>query len=303
MAPVAVPQQGVDLGIAARHGYGRSLCSTPLMIVSRKILGCTPWRERWRTWGRYPASCGRCDRGHKMREYLASSARIRRLEFTLDGLSTAYPITVWHRGAGGHCRAAWGSVAAMEDPARNCFALPPDAVLHGAIVVWTEPMPPSIAAVVVAAGRGLRAGGSLPKQYRPILGATALRKSLALMAEHEAVTLVQPVIHAAIATFMSNPRPSSAFFRLSTAGGRGRPPCARDSTRFRCARRRSCSFTTRPARSPRRRSSRARLPRRIRHLRRCRAPPRRHGQDRGRGGRVTGPSTAPPAARADAASL
>ena len=57
-------------------------------------------------------------------------------------------------------------------------------------------MPPSIAAVVVAAGRGLRAGGSLPKQYRPILGATALRKSLALMAEHEAVTLVQPVIHA-----------------------------------------------------------------------------------------------------------
>ncbi len=52
-----------------------------------------------------------------------------------------------------------------------------------------------IAAVIVAAGRGLRAGGDVPKQYRPIFGGTALRKSLALMAEHEAITLVQPVIH------------------------------------------------------------------------------------------------------------
>ena len=52
-----------------------------------------------------------------------------------------------------------------------------------------------IAAVIVAAGRGLRAGGDVPKQYRPLFGGTALRKSLALMAEHEAITLVQPVIH------------------------------------------------------------------------------------------------------------
>jgi 2-C-methyl-D-erythritol 4-phosphate cytidylyltransferase/2-C-methyl-D-erythritol 2,4-cyclodiphosphate synthase len=53
-----------------------------------------------------------------------------------------------------------------------------------------------VAAVVVAAGRGLRAGGDLPKQYRRILGEPVIRPSLATLARHEAVFVVQPVIHA-----------------------------------------------------------------------------------------------------------
>ncbi len=41
-----------------------------------------------------------------------------------------------------------------------------------------------VAAVVVAAGRGLRAGGDLPKQYRQILGEPVIRPSLAMLAGH-----------------------------------------------------------------------------------------------------------------------
>ena len=52
-----------------------------------------------------------------------------------------------------------------------------------------------VAAVVVAAGRGLRAGGDLPKQYRQILGEPVIRPSLATLAGHGAISAVQPVIH------------------------------------------------------------------------------------------------------------
>jgi 2-C-methyl-D-erythritol 4-phosphate cytidylyltransferase/2-C-methyl-D-erythritol 2,4-cyclodiphosphate synthase len=52
-----------------------------------------------------------------------------------------------------------------------------------------------VAAVVVAAGRGLRAGGDLPKQYRPILGEPVIRPSLATLALHRGISVVQPVIH------------------------------------------------------------------------------------------------------------
>jgi len=53
-----------------------------------------------------------------------------------------------------------------------------------------------VAAVVVAAGRGLRAGGDRPKQYRSILNVPVIRPSLAAFANHSAVAAVQPVIHA-----------------------------------------------------------------------------------------------------------
>jgi 2-C-methyl-D-erythritol 4-phosphate cytidylyltransferase / 2-C-methyl-D-erythritol 2,4-cyclodiphosphate synthase len=52
-----------------------------------------------------------------------------------------------------------------------------------------------VAAVVVAGGRGLRVGGDRPKQYRELAGHPVIRPSLALLAEHSAVGLVQPVIH------------------------------------------------------------------------------------------------------------
>ena len=56
-------------------------------------------------------------------------------------------------------------------------------------------MAASVAAVIVAAGRGLRAGGDLPKQYRQVLGEPAIRSSLIALASHAGISLVQPVIH------------------------------------------------------------------------------------------------------------
>jgi 2-C-methyl-D-erythritol 4-phosphate cytidylyltransferase/2-C-methyl-D-erythritol 2,4-cyclodiphosphate synthase len=52
-----------------------------------------------------------------------------------------------------------------------------------------------VAAIVVAAGRGLRAGGDVPKQYRQILGEPVIRPSLVALAEHGEIAAVQPVIH------------------------------------------------------------------------------------------------------------
>jgi 2-C-methyl-D-erythritol 4-phosphate cytidylyltransferase / 2-C-methyl-D-erythritol 2,4-cyclodiphosphate synthase len=51
-----------------------------------------------------------------------------------------------------------------------------------------------VAAVIVAAGRGSRAGGDLPKQFRPIGGESMLRRALSMFVEHGEVSLVQPVI-------------------------------------------------------------------------------------------------------------
>jgi len=56
-------------------------------------------------------------------------------------------------------------------------------------------MGPSVAAVIVAAGRGLRAGGNLPKQYRRLAGEPMIRSSLTLFAWHGEVAAVQTVIH------------------------------------------------------------------------------------------------------------
>ena len=69
-------------------------------------------------------------------------------------------------------------------------------------------MTPGVAAIVVAAGRGLRAGGDLPKQYREIAGEPVIRPSLARFASHRAISAVQPVIHP----------DDAAMFQAATAG-------------------------------------------------------------------------------------
>src|SRR5215472_3903255 len=65
-----------------------------------------------------------------------------------------------------------------------------------------------IAAVVVAGGRGLRAGGDVPKQYREIAGEPVIRPALAAFLSHPQVGAVQPVIHAQ----------DESAFRAATAG-------------------------------------------------------------------------------------
>jgi 2-C-methyl-D-erythritol 4-phosphate cytidylyltransferase / 2-C-methyl-D-erythritol 2,4-cyclodiphosphate synthase len=65
-----------------------------------------------------------------------------------------------------------------------------------------------VAAVVVAAGRGYRAGGDMPKQYREIAGEPVIRPTLAAFLRHPQVDAIQPVIH---------PDDAGAF-RAATAG-------------------------------------------------------------------------------------
>jgi 2-C-methyl-D-erythritol 4-phosphate cytidylyltransferase/2-C-methyl-D-erythritol 2,4-cyclodiphosphate synthase len=65
-----------------------------------------------------------------------------------------------------------------------------------------------IAAVIVAAGRGNRAGADMPKQFRPIRGEPMIRQSLVMFLEHPNVALVQPVIH----------QDDLAIFQSSVAG-------------------------------------------------------------------------------------
>jgi len=65
-----------------------------------------------------------------------------------------------------------------------------------------------VAAVVVAGGRGFRAGGEVPKQYRALAGEPVIRPTLAAFLRHPQIDAVQPVIH---------PDDASAF-RAATAG-------------------------------------------------------------------------------------
>ena len=65
-----------------------------------------------------------------------------------------------------------------------------------------------IAAVVVAGGRGLRAGGGFPKQYRELAGEPVIRPALLAFLSHPQVGAVQPVIH----------QQDEEIFRTATAG-------------------------------------------------------------------------------------
>jgi 2-C-methyl-D-erythritol 4-phosphate cytidylyltransferase/2-C-methyl-D-erythritol 2,4-cyclodiphosphate synthase len=56
-------------------------------------------------------------------------------------------------------------------------------------------MTSAVAAIIVAAGRGVRTGGQIPKKYRELAGEPIIRSSLSLFAWHGQIGAVQPVIH------------------------------------------------------------------------------------------------------------
>ncbi|MEE7463149.1 MULTISPECIES: bifunctional 2-C-methyl-D-erythritol 4-phosphate cytidylyltransferase/2-C-methyl-D-erythritol 2,4-cyclodiphosphate synthase [Methylobacterium] len=58
-----------------------------------------------------------------------------------------------------------------------------------------------VAAVVVAAGRGIRIGGGTPKQYRRVGGQAVLTRTLAALAADDSIARIQPVIAADAAEF------------------------------------------------------------------------------------------------------
>jgi 2-C-methyl-D-erythritol 4-phosphate cytidylyltransferase/2-C-methyl-D-erythritol 2,4-cyclodiphosphate synthase len=82
-------------------------------------------------------------------------------------------------------------------------------------------MPSQVAAIVVAAGRGLRAGGDVPKQYRSLHGRPVIGPSLAAFVRHQGVSFVQPVIH----------QDDSALFAAASVGLDLRPAVPGGATR------------------------------------------------------------------------
>jgi 2-C-methyl-D-erythritol 4-phosphate cytidylyltransferase / 2-C-methyl-D-erythritol 2,4-cyclodiphosphate synthase len=79
-----------------------------------------------------------------------------------------------------------------------------------------------VAAVLVAAGRGQRAGGSVPKQYRKIAGVPAIHTALSAFCAHPRIDLVQPVINGA----------DEEFFHTASGGlPKLLPPAAGGGTR------------------------------------------------------------------------
>ena len=66
----------------------------------------------------------------------------------------------------------------------------------------------TVAALILAGGRGTRAGGGIPKQYREIDGISVLRRAIDCFVDCPAVNLIRVVIHA----------DDQALYRAATAG-------------------------------------------------------------------------------------
>src|SRR6266478_1051404 len=85
----------------------------------------------------------------------------------------------------------------------------------------TMPKPERTAAILVAAGRGLRAGTGGPKQYRSIGGKTVIFRAMEAFCSHPQVSAVQPVL---------NPD-DSAVFNAAVGALRYQPPANGGATR------------------------------------------------------------------------
>jgi 2-C-methyl-D-erythritol 4-phosphate cytidylyltransferase/2-C-methyl-D-erythritol 2,4-cyclodiphosphate synthase len=83
------------------------------------------------------------------------------------------------------------------------------------------PRPERTAAILVAAGRGLRAGAGGPKQYREIGGQTVIFRAMEAFCRHPDVFAVQPVVNL----------DDAAIFNEAVAGLRHQPPTNGGATR------------------------------------------------------------------------
>jgi len=83
------------------------------------------------------------------------------------------------------------------------------------------PTPKRTAAIIVAAGRGLRAGSGGPKQYRSIGGRTVISRAMEPFCRHPQIFAVQPVL---------NPD-DTAMFNEAVCDMRYQPPASGGATR------------------------------------------------------------------------
>ncbi|KPN62509.1 2-C-methyl-D-erythritol 4-phosphate cytidylyltransferase [Aliiroseovarius crassostreae] len=59
----------------------------------------------------------------------------------------------------------------------------------------THSIPPKVAVVIVAAGRGTRAGGGLPKQWRPLGDGSVAEATIRRFCNHPRISMIALVIH------------------------------------------------------------------------------------------------------------
>lgn len=78
------------------------------------------------------------------------------------------------------------------------------------------------AALIVAAGRGTRAGGQTPKQYRSIGGRPVLTRTIEALSRHRGCTSIQVVIHPADASLYAAAAPDSPKLQPPVFGGDSR---------------------------------------------------------------------------------
>jgi len=86
---------------------------------------------------------------------------------------------------------------------------------------------PTAAALIVAGGRGLRAGGGLPKQYRDLAGIPVIARTIAAFDAHPALAVVIVVRHADDAVLFAASRPATRLPLIETVGGATRDASVR----------------------------------------------------------------------------
>src|ERR1700683_3512911 len=90
-------------------------------------------------------------------------------------------------------------IALFSEPRhdKGSAAFQPNAPLVNPLIPQSSPMPKPerTAAILVAAGRGLRAGSGGPKQYRSIGGQTVIFRAMAPFCRHPQIFAVQPVLN------------------------------------------------------------------------------------------------------------
>src|ERR1700683_4165572 len=116
-------------------------------------------------------------------------------------------------------------IALFSEPRhdKGSAAFQPNAPLVNPLIPQSSPMPQPerTAAILVAAGRGLRAGPGGPKQYRSIGGQTVIFRAIEPFCRPPQVFAVQPIL---------NPD-DTAMFNEAVNGLRHAPPASGGATR------------------------------------------------------------------------
>jgi 2-C-methyl-D-erythritol 4-phosphate cytidylyltransferase/2-C-methyl-D-erythritol 2,4-cyclodiphosphate synthase len=86
---------------------------------------------------------------------------------------------------------------------------------------------PTTAALIVAAGRGTRAGGGLPKQYRDLAGLPVIARTIMAFDAHPDLAAIVVVRHADDAAFLAAARPETRLPLIEALGGDSRDASVR----------------------------------------------------------------------------